>query len=239
MNERDAAREAENAERHAMYSEQAHDSVHMHLRKLRTKEANAVKVKKIVASSPDKRPQQANASAPDSSDAVSISISDIPSYKYFDEDEMDIIDEFILNEPRRNLDQPRNILDYCSSNDSADDSSDDETPLSSLLDANRVEFIISNYDYWISMENLYHLTYKSFDEKSKQLPKSFQWLLKQCALQLHQLPKDLFVELMAIENAYRFVLKPTFKMDNCFKFRDTRKLSGTLGGAVEWLKRIW
>lgn len=236
MNERDAEHEADITERHTQYNEEACDSVGMHLRKLRVKESNAVKVKKIVANSPAK--QQATTSAPDSSDAVSISISDIPSYKYFDEDEKDIIDEFILNEPRRNLDHPPNILDYCSSNESVD-SSDDETPLSSLLDENHIEFIISNYDYWISMENLYYLTNKSFDEKFKHFPKSFQWLLNQCALQLHQLPKDLYIELMAIENIYRFVLKPTFKMDNCFKYRDAGKLSGNLGGAVEWLKRIW
>lgn len=236
INERDAARDAECLKKYAEYSEQARDSVHTHLRKLRTKEVSAARVKKIVANSPTKRTEPA--SAPDSSDAVSISISDIPSYKYFDEDEKDIIDEFILNEPRRNLDQPPNILDYGSSDASAV-SSDDETPLSSLLDENHIEFIISNYDYWISLENLYHLTYKSFDEKSKHLPKSFQWLLNQCALHLHQQPKDLYVELMAIENAYRFVLKPTFKMDNCFKYRDATKLSGSLGGAVEWLKRIW
>lgn len=236
MHEHDAEREAENAKTHTMYSEEARAAVDMHLRKLRTKEANAVKVKKIVANPPTKL-QQAT-SVLDSSDAVSISISDIPSYKYFDEDEKDIIDEFILNEPRRNLDHPPNILDYCSSNESAD-SSDDETPLSSLLDENHIEFIISNYDYWITLENLYYLTNKSFDEKSKHLPKSFQWLLKQCALHLHQLPKDLYIELMAIENIYRFVLKPTFKMDNCFKYRDAGKLSGNLGGAVEWLRRIW
>lgn len=236
MHERDAKRDVENAGKYVEYSKQAHETVDRHLQKLRTKEANAVKVKKIVASSSAK--QQQATPAPDSSDAVSISISDIPSYKYFDEDEKDIIDEFLLNEPRRNLDHPPNILDYCSSNESVD-SSEDETPLSSLLDENHIEFIISNYDYWISLENLYHLTNKSFDEKSKHLPKSFQWLLNQCALQLHQLPKDLYIELMAIENVYRFVLKPTFKMDNCFKYRDGGKLSGNLGGAVEWLKRMW
>lgn len=237
MQERDEKRETENTETHAQYSERAGDTVDMHLRKLRSKEANAAKVKKIAATAPAKQQKQAT-TAHDSSDAVSISISDIPSYKYFDEDEKDIIDEFILNEPRRNLDHPRNILDYGSSDDSAD-SSDDETPLSSLLDETHIEFIISNYDYWISLENLYYLTNKSFDEKCKHLPKSFQWLLNQCALQLQQTNKDLYIELMAIENLYRFVLKPTFKMDNCFKYRDAGKLSGNLGGAVEWLKRIW
>lgn len=143
-----------------------------------------------------------------------------------------IDDEIVLNEPRRNLDKQPNILDY----ESSDDESIDLDP-----NTESIEFVISNFDYWIAMQNIYYITNASFGDSVTTLPKNFQWLLKQCALQIHMNIKDLYVELLAIENQYRYVLKPLFKMHNYIMHRtiSSKKLSAQTMNAVKNLKRIW
>lgn len=91
------------------------------------------------------------------------------------------------------------------------------------------------------MQNIYYMTNASFVDSSNALPKSFQWLLKQCALQLHMHTKDLYMELLAIENQYRYVLKPIFKMDSYIKYRSStsNKLDIETQNSIRNLKRIW
>lgn len=163
-------------------------------------------------------------------------LSNVHSYEYYDEDEghCHLNDNNIINEPRRNLDNQPNILDYYPSDDS-DEMSDNEFD----SNANKIELTVSNFDYWISMQNVYYLTNKTFEDKLSELPKSFQWLLNQCALQTHMHIKDLYIELLTIENQYRYVLKPTFKMNNCIKFRDINKLDGKTLNAVKLLQKFW
>lgn len=165
-------------------------------------------------------------------------ILSMSSYQYFDEEEKDIVDDIRLDEPRRNLDKQPNMLDYQSSDDESIDD-DDHDPNADNTDS--IDFIISNFDYWIAMQNIYYITNASFADSVTELPKSFQWLLKQCALQIHMHIKDLYVELLAIENQYRYVLKPIFKMKNYITFRkcSNRKLDQQTANAVKNLKRIW
>lgn len=155
----------------------------------------------------------------------------IPSYQYFDEQEQDINDDFILSEPRRNLEETNSVL--------VDSSSDEETDAAFDVNENTIEFTVSNNDYWIFMENIRNMTNISFEEELRKLPSSFQWLLKQCALQLHMQVKDLYIELLAIENQFRYVLKPMHKMKNCIKYRDNKKLPPRLLTAVNNLRTIW
>lgn len=162
---------------------------------------------------------------------------------YFEEEEKDICDDILLTEPRRDLDQQPNMLNYQSSDDESDDDDDHD------LNAERatptslpsIEFVISNSDYWIAMQNIYYITNASFVDSANALPKSFQWLLKQCALQLHMHTKDLYIELLAIENQYRYVLKPIFKMDSYIKYRasESKKLDAEVQKSIRNLKRIW
>lgn len=168
------------------------------------------------------------------------------SFQYFEEEEKDICDEIVLEEPRRDLDQQPNMLNYQSSDDDESNDGDDhdlnaEHALPSSPPPPSIEFVISNSDYWIAMQNIYYMTNASFVDSLNALPKSFQWLLKQCALQLHMHTKDLYIELLAIENQYRYVLKPIFKMDSYIKYRSSssKKLDTETRNAVRNLKRIW
>lgn len=157
------------------------------------------------------------------------------SDNFFEEVEKEIIDDYRLLEPRRNLDQQPNMLHYLSSDD--DSESDD----SSIDSNNQIDFILSNFDYWIAMRNIYYITNASFAETLNELPKSFQWLLNQCALQIHMPVKDLYIELLAIENQYRYVLKPIFKMSHYIKYRKLNrgKLDTQTLNAIKLLKKIW
>lgn len=157
------------------------------------------------------------------------------SDNFFEEEEKEIIDDYRLLEPRRNLDQQPNMLHYFSSDE--DSESDD----SSIDSDKKIDFILSNFDYWIAMQNIYYITNASFAEALKELPKSFQWLLNQCALQIHMPVKDLYIELLAIENQYRYVLKPIFKMNHYIKCRKLNrgKLDTQTLNAIKLLKKIW
>lgn len=161
------------------------------------------------------------------------SFSEMSTDQFFEEEEKEIFDDYRLLEPRRNLDQQPNILYCCSSDDDSDDND------SSDLDS--IDFVISNLDYWIAMQNIYYITNASFDETFNQLPKSFQWLLKQCALQIHMHVKDLYIELLAIETQYRYVLKPIFKMNHYIRYRkmNRNKFDPKTFNAINLLKRIW
>lgn len=164
--------------------------------------------------------------------------ADVPSYhSSFEEEEKEIIDDITINEPRRNLDEQPNMLNYVSS----DESDVDDADTSMDDDNNTIDFVQSNFDYWIAMRNIYYMTNESFDETMHGLPKSFQWLLQQCALQIHMNIKDLYIELLAIESQYRYVLKPIFKSKNFIEYRQvtTTKLGTNLFSAVKLLKRIW
>lgn len=198
-----------------------------HMNKLRTKQATHDAIRK------------ADRIANNTNPVDNHDVSEIPpSYQYFDEEENDIFDDILLDEPRSNLDKLPNMLDYQSSDDESVDN-DDHEPSGGNVDS--IDFIISNFDYWIAMQNIYYITNASFADNVTELPNSFQWLLKQCALQIHMHIKDLYVELLAIENQYRYVLKPIFKMKNYITFRKclNRKLDQQTANAVKTLKRIW
>lgn len=149
----------------------------------------------------------------------------------------------ILTEPRRDLDKQPNMLNYESDDGNGDDDDDDNdvAPDQCKKDCVDIGIIVSNFDYWIAMENIYYITNHSFDETMSQLPLSFQWLLKQCALQIRQHIKDVYIELLAIENEYRYVLKPIFKMKHYVEYRKRKgtNLHAQTLNASNLLRRIW
>lgn len=228
LKERDDKKRQAEETKQAENNESIEDTVVEHLSNLRTKQAKCDAAQKA---------DQMNRTN------EAVDNQSISSYSYFDEDEKEIIDDILINEPRRNLDKQPNMLDYQSSDDDDDDDddTDDDDHDPNVEDTDLIEFVISNFDYWISMQNIYYITNASFTDSVNKLPKSFQWLLKQCALQIHMHIKDLYIELLAIENQYRYILKPIFKMENYIKFRtpSTTKLDIQTLNAVKNLKRIW
>lgn len=232
LKERDEKRYEAKEKQRAKENEEIRQNVVEHLTNLRAKQVanDAIRKENRIDAQRHQRADETGGSQ---------SFSDMSSYRYFDEEEKEIIDNVVLNEPRRNLDKQHNMLDYESSSDDGESSDNDES-----VDANAentIKFIISNFDYWIAMQNIYLITNASFVESINQLPKSFQWLLKQCALQTNMHIKDLYIELLAIENQYRYILKPIFKMESYIKFRKTNntKLDAQIPSAVKNLKRIW
>lgn len=232
LNERDEKRYEEKEKQRTKENEEIRQKVGEHLTNLRAKQVASDAIRKE-----NRRGVQTHQRQADETEG-SQSFSDVSSYRYFDEEEKDIIDSVVLDEPRRNLDKQPNMLDYQSSSDDdeSNDESNDENSENELI-----EFVISNFDYWIAMQNIYLITNASFVDNVNQLPKSFQWLLKQCALQIHMHIKDLYIELLAIENQYRYILKPIFKMENYIKFRrqTNAKLDAQTANAIKNLKRIW
>lgn len=230
-----------------------HDSIRLnvdeHLQRLTIKEAQSQQTRneqRECARSPrEQQPQQftpvkpsrvvRSGSEADRNETISDLFS-MHSFQYFDELGKDINFDEILSEPRRHLDEQQNILNYAVGQD--DSMSDIEADLEG---ADSIEFALTNFDHWICMENIYFQTNQSFVRKLEKLPRSFQWLLKHCATQLHMHPKDLYIELLAIENQFRYVLKPVFKMKNRILNRKMtkRNLSARTLNAVNLLKRIW
>lgn len=229
LKKRDESR-SENMQRNrAEHDEEIRETVDKHLSSLHTKqtehESNRM-ANKVTDTT----------NAKDVSDAAE-NRSIASSYQYFDEEEKDIVDDILLTEPRRDLDKQSNMLDYQSSDDESND--DDHDPNTEQM--HPIEFVISNFDYWIATQNIYYTTNASFADSVNELPKSFQWLLKQCALQIHMHIKDLYIELLAIETQYRYILKPIFKMDSYIKYRSTstNKFDKQTLNAIRNLKRIW
>lgn len=140
-----------------------------------------------------------------------------------------------LTEPRRNLDKQPTMLDDHASDD------DDTATGQCEKDCADIELLVSNFDYWIAMENIYYITNQSFNETMSRLPLSFQWVLRQCAVQIRQHIKDVYVELLAIENEYRYVLRPIFKMHHYVEYRKRKgaKLHAQTLNASNLLRRIW
>lgn len=231
--------------------EEKHDLIQhvvgLHLSRLKSKEEAAEKLKKSERRQGVSRPERQQfpsvvPSRPTRLDSDKIdSISDIfsmHSFQYFDELGKDMDFDAILTEPRRNLDDQENILNYAEVVESPSEMEPD------LEDADSIEFLLSNFDYWIGLENIYFETNQTFAKKMEKMPKSFQWLLKQCAMQLHMQPRELYIELLAIETQFRYVLKPIFKMNTRILYRKVRKvrnsnMSARTWHAVKLLKRIW
>lgn len=219
--------------------------IEQHLRNLRTKEENVQRERKEERNKTPLRPiiQQFTPVTPSQNVRIGSnpddSISDILSmhtYQYFDELGQDINFDDILTEPRRNLDEQENILNYTEDDDGF--TSEMETDLEN---AENIPFALTNYDYWMCLENIYFQTNQTFTKKMKNLPHNFQWLLKHCAMELHMHPKDLYIELLAIETQFRYVLKPIFKMNNRILYRNTTKdkTSARTFNAINLLKKIW
>lgn len=197
-----------------------------HLKSLETNKSN----KKTEMS---KLRDQSKASSAEDHMEHSPDMFSIPSYQYFDEQERDIDDDCILSEPRRNLESLLNVVEDSSSEEDSETSPDESD--------NNIDFSHSNFDYWIFMENINLMTNTSFEDTLMTLPTSFQWLLKQCAMQLHMNVKDLYIELLAIENQFRYILEPIHIMESCIKYRTLTKngLPLRLLTAVNHLKQIW
>lgn len=234
IEERDEMNRNEQERNRAKADEEIRQEVIKHLANLRIKQTTCDAIRKANRSNKNNNKKQHDS---DHEIADNHSIPDVPSYQYFDVEEKDIIDDILLDEPRRNLDKQPNMVDYQTSDDESIDGDHDLN----AENGHSIEFVISNFDYWIAMQNIYFITNASFDDSVNTLPRNFQWLLKQCALQMHMHIKDLYIELLAIENQYRYVLKPIFKMDNYIKHRtpSNTKLDLQTINAVKHLKRIW
>lgn len=76
-----------------------------------------------------------------------------------------------------------------------------------------LKFSISDSDYWLLFNSL-HSNKHEFADFRKTLPKTFQWLLKQCAELIENQDFDLYFELMVIEYYFAKDVKPSNGLSN-------------------------
>lgn len=196
-----------------MVNDDAENMIKLNLEKIREKNRHiklAKNVESEKASTVEVVGQLANRSVCPPSVKDDTSISDIFSLSM--NEYLDIVGpEFaeILMEPRRNLDAEASVFDCVSSDE------DEPTDLTATTNdpySQRLTMAVSNGDYWLTIGNMTKVNYDQFSEILAKLPKNFQWLLKQCAQIIENDPRDLYAQLMILENCYAHVLAPLNEM---------------------------
>lgn len=123
-------------------------------------------------------------------------------------------DNEILNESANEVEE-----DYCiplfdydvsddednTDNDCIDEDADDDTCL---------RFDVSNYDYWMNLGYVDNLRRDQFNLLQTKFPKHFNWLLEQCSSVIECRARELYSELLLIENQFAYVIEDFSKMTN-------------------------
>ncbi len=123
-----------------------------------------------------------------------------------------------INEYNRNLKKKKRRIDTMEIDEASNDSnstvyvfdcinSDEDDGCDVQFDET-LDFSISNSDYWLLFNSL-HVNKHEFGDFGKNLPKTFQWLLKQCADLIENQETDLYYELMVIEYYFTKDVKPS------------------------------
>lgn len=103
-----------------------------------------------------------------------------------------------------------------------------------------VPFEMSNFDYWMFSGFIESLTCNSFKEIQRDLPKSFNWILQKCASIIECNERDLYFELLILENQMIYVLEQFSKMTNMLLFQERKKVKHQGSTKlIEMLKRSW
>lgn len=142
------------------------------------------------------------------------SISDI--FSLASNEYLDIIGpEFqdILSQPKNFLDNTTSIFNYV---DNTKEDQDYRLNASEKIYSTLLTLDISNCDYWLTIGNIStsSMYYEQFNNIFSKLPKNFQWLLKQCARVIENEPRDLYEQLIILENCYAHILEPLNSISN-------------------------
>ncbi|XP_018310608.1 TATA box-binding protein-associated factor RNA polymerase I subunit B [Mycetomoellerius zeteki] len=98
----------------------------------------------------------------------------------------------------------------------------DESVTDKRLNSNILKLFKPFKDYWMYHCNFSRVKSKNFEILEKMLPRSFRWLLNECASNIEMSTEDLYEEVCLIEAYYAYVSEeskiyscPTSKSENC------------------------
>ncbi|EGI63334.1 PREDICTED: TATA box-binding protein-associated factor RNA polymerase I subunit B isoform X1 [Acromyrmex echinatior] len=102
------------------------------------------------------------------------------------------------------------------------DSIIDESIMDKRLNSNILRLFKPFKDYWMYHCNFSRVKSKNFEVLEKMLPRSFRWLLNECASNIEMSTEDLYEEVCLVEAYYAYVSEeskiyscPTNKNENC------------------------
>lgn len=96
----------------------------------------------------------------------------------------------------------------------SDCSDDDERPL---------EFCVNSFDYWMCSGRLDEMQQSVFKDLCQRMPRNFVWLLRQCAQMIECNERDVYRELLVVENFYAYRLAPVQRMRNMLLYQPVRR----------------
>ncbi|KYN10880.1 L-asparaginase [Trachymyrmex cornetzi] len=98
----------------------------------------------------------------------------------------------------------------------------DESIMNKRLNSNILRLFKPFKDYWMYHCNFSRVKSKNFEILEKMLPRSFRWLLNECASNIEMSTEDLYEEVCLVEAYYAYVSEeskiyscPTNKSENC------------------------
>lgn len=121
-----------------------------------------------------------------------------------------------------------------------DDLSDDEQLAESTTNCfEKIQFNMTNFEYWTYMGNMRKVTIEQFSDVEKKFSLSFAWLLNECSRLLQMDNRDLYHELLVTENYFSYVIKPFEKDQKNLLFQHRRKLKTFGIESIKKLKNMW
>lgn len=156
-----------------------------------------------------------NATLIDLNESAELFTQPLPSANAIDDDnEHDAIPAAQMTtetlQPRR-IDETVPLFEMILSEDEADvDENDDDDDNTAPL-----QFYLNSFDYWLRSGRVDEIKYSVFAELcTPTMPQNFVWLLRQCAQLIECQERDVYRELMIIENFFAYRLAPVEQMRN-------------------------
>lgn len=129
------------------------------------------------------------------------------------------------------------LFDY----DVSDDEEVDNDCIADDDDEACLRFDVSNYDYWMNLGYADDLRRDQFKLLQTKLPKHFNWLLEQCSNTIECNARDVYKELMLIENQFAYVVEDFSKMSNIVLKQNPERYRQVTGlyKFIRFMQRRW
>lgn len=105
-----------------------------------------------------------------------------------------------------------------------DDAEDDDGDSASDDDVDPpLEFCVNDFDYWMCSGRLDEMRHVVFKDLCQRMPQNFVWLLRQCTQMIECNERDVYRELLVVENFYAYRLAPVQRMRNMLLYQAVRR----------------
>lgn len=126
--------------------------------------------------------------------------------------------------PQREADVDVPLFEMVLSDDNNDSDANNEDNEDDGDDGEPLEFCVNDFDYWMCTGRLDEMRHSVFKELcARHLPQNFVWLLRQCAQLVECNERDVYRELLIVENFYAYRLAPFEQMRNMPLYRPERR----------------